>query len=986
MKSKFLSDFNKTSESNFVSDSHFGVNYVSGTNSFGSDANFSRILESLGGTSIRYPGGTVTEKYFLPGSATWEELFVNGGEEVRLADGAVLEGPSRVFEFATNHDMSVQFVLPTKGMVQTVNGRVVVDMDKIESVEKLVGDILDGKFGDVTIDQFEIGNEYYFYANLTAEEYGAVADAMVQAVDSAIQDYAERESVSANWQAPKIAIQAGAGWQAGDNTEIIDALSEDTLDLIDSVIIHYYPENLDEVDLKDRQFGQFEEWKQATRNPNLEFFVSEWNVYGDEDADTGMKQASSIVSAFEELIRNDVDTAAIWGTEFRWLKAGLTTNYGGDDLSETETRLSVSGEMFASLRESLIDLTVFELDPSDLVTAATLGRSGPAKSNEDYVINSFANEDRAVLYISSRSSDAMTLQLDLSGYFGKTTHVWGETLTSVDDPETGWRDESDPNEVGGLPDFDILNARDLGSMSEIVLQPFQVLRVSVQLSDDGVVMSDHDPISSGDISYDDVLIGSAYGDRITAHIGNDSLIGGNGNDAMRAGIGDDDVWGGDGHDAIHGDAGRDVLRGGNGNDLVIGGSGHDVLYGGNGQDALFGGSGEDAIFGGEGNDVLVSGTGDALLFGEGGADYFVVSPDGFTHIDDFELADGDRITFLGQFETREDLLNSIRSTGAEGDPRADLIITNELGNKTIITVANNDIDGFLDSVVDFQPEGEKAIGLADILNEMSSTEIVAYLDELDTDAFADTLLRADPIILLSNLSPRAAATVLNTLEQDDIDEAFGQKALAVALSGLNDREIVKFFDFTNSETASNVADMVGEATTKSILDGMSFEDRQRLELKLLGEHQDVDHDTADTRNDGDIGIPRIPVQDDRNGNISEDDEDDDGREDVQADCFVATVVYADGEHTDVWLLRWYRDVILRKSLLGRMLIVIYWTVGPWLAERVSGNLRMTKAFRWMISRIVSYISYCHDRKPGRQPDQPTLTSSRTIRIFKVECR
>jgi len=185
-------------------------------------------------------------------------------------------------------------------------------------------------------------------------------------------------------------------------------------------------------------------------------------------------------------------------------------------------------------------------------------------------------------------------------------------------------------------------------------------------------------------SYDDVIdagngnnmiVGGAGGDRITAGDGDDLIWGDvsdadsysgawslaeeipealHGNDVIHAGGGNDQVAAGGGNDIIFGGDGDDILIGDDGNfpelqgdDYIDGGAGNDRLDGGGGNDTLFGGADNDELTGREGDDVLLGGSGDDILLGEAGSDY-IDGGDGNDHLQDAIDADsGDRNTLLG---------------------------------------------------------------------------------------------------------------------------------------------------------------------------------------------------------------------------------------------------------------------------------------------------------------------------------------------------
>ncbi len=966
----FINDLGQYAIENAISSTHFGVNYVAGVNTLETGSNFSKLLQHLGSSAVRYPGGTVTERYFDPQGDIWQDLFERGETEVQGPDGNLIEGPGRLFEYASSNDLGIQFVLPTMNLVSTKSGKISVSKDSVAKVEQLVSDVLSGRFGEVNIQHFEIGNEYYHFADLNAEEYGKAADALIRAVDGAIQDHASRAALPSDWVAPKIAVQAGAGWREGDNDTIISTLSQDALDAIDSVVIHYYAPNLEEVDGRDRHLGQIDDWEDAVGNRSLDYFASEWNIYGADGADSGMAQASALISGFETLLAAGVDTASIWGAQFRWLDAGLSSNFGDAELSETKMRLSVAGEIVASMEESLIGLRAFIAQDSELITSAKLDNDFVDPSEDTYVVNTFGSDERAVIYISSRSDQTLLLQLQVGDYFGKYTHIWGETLTSVDDPASEWKDESDPTVVHGLPKFELLSERDLSS-GEVVIPPHGILRLSVQLSEDGVTISDHDPMYRSGINYDDELFGSKFDDRMTSHVGDDVLFGREGSDSIRGGDDHDFIYGGGGQDAAYGDKGNDSIFGAEGNDQIVGGDGIDYLAGGDGADVINGGNGNDRLFGGRGDDILSGGRGFDELRGGSGADYFVAPAGSHGHISDFDLSEGDQITFLGQFDDPQSLLNSMTTTG---DDNGDLIISFEDGSKTLMIGMGAEKSEFIESVVDFQESGMSALDLSEQLNEMSRNQIRSLFDEMDSETFDSTFGASDPIILFANLDAKTAGQVLDSMDPTDLEELFGEtgaEGFLIGLSEYSPTEVAALFDQTSADTAQQIVSYTGEQSAKSLLDGMELDDRDRLEPKLLGQKvEERGHSLED-----------YPTVDAEAPSIDETTDKDEGDILMEADCFVATVAYADGDHPEVWLLRWYRDSILRSSLFGRMLIVLYWAIGPRLAEAVHGKRVITALVRKIVAAIVQLIGWYYERSPGRQADHPiVIENSRLIRL------
>lgn len=722
---RYFRNLDKAASPTRVSEDHFGVNYVAGINSIAASSNFRDILSELASSSIRYPGGTVTEKYFIPGSRLWQELVVAGKHSTTAPDGKTVEGPAAFFAAAEQLDLDVQFVLPTASLVSTQAGKVVVDRKAVQQVVELVEKLLAGDYGNADIKHFEIGNEYYYFAGLTPREYAAVADALIPAVDAAIQKAIAKGQIAGDQPIPEIAVQAGAGWLQGDNDKIINGLSNKTLDKVDSVIFHYYPDTLGQVDQRGRNLDQIDAWKEATGNSKLTTFVSEWNVHGGQNADHGMAQASAMISAFGALIDKGVDTASIWGAQFKFLRSGLTSNLGPDALSEVDTRLTPAGEIVASMRESLVGLKSIDAKPGHIIDKLT-APSGAVSIGKNLEVNTFGNQDQAVIYISSRSDKAQDVSLDLEAYFGSMSHVWAEVMTVMDDPVSTWDDENDPLMFGGVPQFDILNAGALDDRDTVKLDPYAIVRVSVQLSDDGVTMRDDNPLIAFNDDFNDRLVGSKSADRLIAQIGDDVVLGRGGADRISLGQGHDRAFGGRGQDVVFGGNGDDRIKGGGNDDKLYAGKGGDRVFGGGGQDVLVGGDGDDRLAGGRGSDLIWAGAGRSVVTGGDGADFFAITPGSDVLITDFNPEEGDKISFLGAFDTLETLQDSATITRKSASDQRDLVLTTQDGHRTVIEGAGADLSSFLDSVTGIR----SGATLATDVKKMTSDELFVQLGVL----------------------------------------------------------------------------------------------------------------------------------------------------------------------------------------------------------------------------------------------------------------
>jgi serralysin len=217
----------------------------------------------------------------------------------------------------------------------------------------------------------------------------------------------------------------------------------------------------------------------------------------------------------------------------------------------------------------------------------------------------------------------------------------------------------------------------------------------------------------------DVMYGSGGFDRLYGSGGNDTLWGGSERDTMDGGAGDDVLVGGNTGDVLIGSAGADrllgqngvdTLYGGDGNDTLDGGADVDIMFGGDDDDVLTGNTGDDKMYGGAGNDILDGGfnddvlegrDGNDILIGGWGADTFVFRPsEGFDVISDFNMGQGDRLTFdarmWGSAATASAFVSSFGGLGASG-----VVLT--FGADSVVTLAGltslDGLDGFINMPV-----------------------------------------------------------------------------------------------------------------------------------------------------------------------------------------------------------------------------------------------------------------------------------------------
>ena len=196
----------------------------------------------------------------------------------------------------------------------------------------------------------------------------------------------------------------------------------------------------------------------------------------------------------------------------------------------------------------------------------------------------------------------------------------------------------------------------------------------------------------------DNIVGSAYGDRLTAHDMQGDLFGGAGNDTLYGGAGS-----------------GDNLYGGTGDDLIVGLGGADKLYGGVGSDTLIA-NGSDTVDGGEGVndwDVLRVAAGGTITYGGGDNESGTISwADGttvvFTGIEQIEIegvVDGTRfddVMVSGYVDAQGDQIDS-------SDGGAD-VINAGAGNDIVLAGAGDDmVDGGTGDDILFGGSGDDSL-------------------------------------------------------------------------------------------------------------------------------------------------------------------------------------------------------------------------------------------------------------------------------------
>jgi len=602
-----------------VTGQHFGGNvlYTRNTQAGNPDPNYVMAVDELDIQYIRYPAGQ---------------------PDVAYIDGVIVDGylPDHLVNFlesARENGWQVLIVTPTH---EAYPGADLIG----DFAELIVRD-----FSDV-VHAFEIGNEYWNHQTETS--YGQVANDSVLEIADGLRAAGVDKPIwvqmgdAGGWESEFHARNDDRGWLTRTieaNDTIIDQISGEAFAEIDGVVEHFYlrggDQFIDTSSLNDQMIGlDYSIWKNYV-GENATLNITEWNIRSSNLDQLGIRAASSLVAHFSHIVELGADEAYLWPPH---LNTSSDLAGSNEVLVDQETGVvinSVGGAVFDLMSSSLPGLEYLP--------------SGVTGDSQRIVHHLYGGNDRAVVYLSSRSEEIETVHYSLGEYFQgfvltSALRIGYDSSTS-DGRHYNYRtrswDQSEVITVLGedyvINEHDVqatVEALDVSSQMpneyyEVELLPYQVVELVFEVPDFNVIEgSDSRDIISGSDEDDWILLFNGA-DSVTAGDGSDTISGGlgddyinsgSGNDSVEAGDGDDSIrgWGGD--DSLFGNAGADDIKGSFGRDVIFGGSGDDTLFGGDWNDTLYGGLGDDLLFGGNGQDWLVTGEGQDTLDGGPGRD------------------------------------------------------------------------------------------------------------------------------------------------------------------------------------------------------------------------------------------------------------------------------------------------------------------------------------------------------------------------------
>ncbi|MBN9885988.1 hypothetical protein [Salipiger abyssi] len=479
----------------------FGANILAHRDTLDEEARFTNLVEDLGVTALRYPGGSLTEVYFDIANPDAATAFHRDTGEPR--DFIAI---SDFFGFAEAHDLPITLVIPTRDQLSVdrdANGDRYAEIDE-EALRSFVHDTVSGAYGQAEIQAFEIGNEYWGSGLMSAAEYGRVASEIARIVDDELAalsgDHPQAAAVEivvqmgtnfgvsaldeeyeTGAEAAEILADLNARYDLELDSQVIRSSGDvNWIEVNNHIVMSYFdePAEIEAVDAiaghvyskepaVDGQRGLMldaiaETWGEDPRFADLETYVTEWNQSGqsghfDRDADYGLFQAHEMLNMTEEFARAGVDQAHVWPM-LQNSDNALSTGHSHDALSP-------AGRFFAMMSQELPGKTMLDFNVADPTeTEAQL-------PNVD--LHGFYGGGKVTFYIASTARGPADTLIDTAQLFDGVENVTARRLGVEEGDAPGSNsatavlEELDPNEV--FVDGYINAELDSGEILEVTL-------------------------------------------------------------------------------------------------------------------------------------------------------------------------------------------------------------------------------------------------------------------------------------------------------------------------------------------------------------------------------------------------------------------------------------------------------------------------------------------------------------------------------------
>ena len=413
----------------------FGANVLATRSTLEPGGTYDQLIQELGVGSFRYPGGSLTERYFDITDPNATEVYDRDTGEAR--DFIPL---NEALSYAGTEGLSVTVVIPTRDFLtdeMDENGDRFAAFDE-DVLRGFVRDVVSGEHGEAEIDAFELGNEYWGSGQMSSVEYGRLASEMAVIID---------DELDLNNSDASIIVQSGTNFnfarlsdQYGDEMsgqEILAdlnetyglELNEDSLfssgevnwtdvanemilsefdtqaeqEAVDEVAVHVYSRGQVNDDQRSFFLNATEDtWGDAL--PDAGIAVTEWNTAGntsllERNEDYGLFQSHEMLNTMEEFLRYDVQNAHVWP-----LIQNTPNTLSVDD---GDADLSPGGAMFGLMQDALPGKTAIDLTPEP---------GSETEAEEDGVaVHGFWEPDELLFYVAATAEGGADTQVDFSG-------------------------------------------------------------------------------------------------------------------------------------------------------------------------------------------------------------------------------------------------------------------------------------------------------------------------------------------------------------------------------------------------------------------------------------------------------------------------------------------------------------------------------------------------------------------------------------------
>ena len=435
----------------------FGANVLATRSSLAQGGDYDRLIEELGVGSFRYPGGSLTERYF--DITDPNASVVSDRDTGELRDFIPL---NEALAYAGEEGLSVTIVIPTRNLLSDTtdaNGDRFAAIDE-DVLRGFVRDVVTGVHGIAEIEAFELGNEYWGSGQMSSVEYGRLASEMAVIVNDELNLLNSNAEIivqsGTNFDFARLSDDYGTDMTSAEILADLNAtydlnLGEDSLyssgainwthvanemilsefdtegerAAVDQVAVHVYSRG--QVNESQRTFflnNTDETWGDVI--PDAQIAVTEWNTAGNTDSldrtsDYGLFQSHEMINIMEEFLRYDVEQAHVWPL--------IQNTPNTLSIDDGQADLTPGGAMFNMMQEALPGKVALDLTPES---------GADTEVQEDGIsLHGFWEPDELLFYIAATAEEGADTEVDFSGLISDAGRVEISVLGVADGAPIG---------------------------------------------------------------------------------------------------------------------------------------------------------------------------------------------------------------------------------------------------------------------------------------------------------------------------------------------------------------------------------------------------------------------------------------------------------------------------------------------------------------------------------------------------------------------